>query len=67
MRFFKRMFNPDISPIVIARLWRRVCHRATAGDWIPYLNSTSQGQIPEDARKNAHIRSRSRQLVKYPG
>ncbi len=32
-----------------------------------YLNSTSQGPIPEDARKDAHIRGRSRQFVKYPG
>ncbi|MEE9531579.1 MAG: hypothetical protein V3W52_11330 [Syntrophobacteria bacterium] len=32
-----------------------------------YLNSTSQGPTPEDARKDAHIRGRSRQLVKYPG
>jgi len=32
-----------------------------------YLNSTSQGPIPEDARKDTHIRSRSRQFVKYPG
>ncbi|MDH3963896.1 MAG: hypothetical protein OEV25_10820 [Deltaproteobacteria bacterium] len=31
-----------------------------------YLNSTSQGPIPEDARKDAHIRGRSRQFVKYP-
>ena len=32
-----------------------------------YLNSTSQGPIPEDARKDAHIPGRSRQFVKYPG
>ena len=32
-----------------------------------YLNSTSQGPTPEDARKDAYIRGRSRQLVKYPG
>jgi len=32
-----------------------------------YLNSTSQGPIPEDARKDGHIRGRSRQFVKYPG
>ncbi|MDH3850228.1 MAG: hypothetical protein OEV25_02285 [Deltaproteobacteria bacterium] len=32
-----------------------------------YLNSTSQGPIPEDARKDAHIRGRSRQFVKYQG
>jgi hypothetical protein len=32
-----------------------------------YLNSTSQGPIPEDSRKDAHIRGRSRQFVKYQG
>ncbi len=32
-----------------------------------YLNSTSQGPTTEDARKDGHIRGRSRQLMKYPG
>ncbi|MEJ2235935.1 MAG: hypothetical protein P8X67_18670 [Syntrophobacterales bacterium] len=32
-----------------------------------YLNSTSQGPKPEDARKDGHIRGRSRRIVKYPG
>ena len=32
-----------------------------------YLNSTSQGSRPEDARKDGHMRSRSRQLMKHPG
>jgi hypothetical protein len=32
-----------------------------------YLNATSQGSTPEDARKDGHIRGRSRQFVKYPG
>jgi hypothetical protein len=32
-----------------------------------YLNGTSQGAIPEDARKDAHICGRSRQFMKYPG
>ena len=32
-----------------------------------YLNSTSQGPTPEDARKDGQIHGRSRQLVKYPG
>jgi hypothetical protein len=32
-----------------------------------HLNSTSQGPIPEDARKDSHIPGRSRQLVKEPG
>ena len=32
-----------------------------------YLNSTSQGSKTEDAQKDAHIRGRSRQFIKYPG
>jgi len=32
-----------------------------------YLNGTSQGPTPEDARKDGQIHGRSRQLVKYPG
>jgi hypothetical protein len=32
-----------------------------------YLNSTSQGARSEDARKDAHIRGRSRPFMKYPG
>ena len=32
-----------------------------------YLNGTSQGATPEDARKGAHICGRSRQFMKYPG
>jgi hypothetical protein len=32
-----------------------------------YLNSTSQGATPVDARKDAHIRGRSGPFVKYPG
>jgi len=32
-----------------------------------YLNGTSQGPTPEDARKDGHIRGRSKQFMKYPG
>ncbi|MDH3802859.1 MAG: hypothetical protein OEU80_12350 [Deltaproteobacteria bacterium] len=32
-----------------------------------YLNGTLQGATPEDARKNDHIRGRSKQFVKHPG
>ena len=32
-----------------------------------YLNGTSQGATPNDARKDWHIRGRSRLFVKYPG
>jgi hypothetical protein len=39
---------------------RWVCHLATAGGWFPYLNGTSQEPTPEDARKDAHIRGRSK-------
>ncbi len=32
-----------------------------------YLNGTSQGPTPEDARKDGHIRGRSELFMKYPG
>jgi hypothetical protein len=32
-----------------------------------YLNGTSQGPTPEDARKDGHIRDRSMQFMKHPG
>ena len=32
-----------------------------------YLNGTSQGPTPEDARKDDHIRGRSKLVMKYPG
>ena len=32
-----------------------------------YLNSTSQGPTPEDARKDGHVRGRSRRFMKNPG
>ncbi len=32
-----------------------------------YLNSTSQGPTPEDARKGTHIRGRSKQFMKHAG
>jgi hypothetical protein len=32
-----------------------------------YLNSTSQGAKPEHARKDAHIRGRSKSFMKHPG
>ncbi|MGD8706387.1 MAG: hypothetical protein PVI84_12815, partial [Syntrophobacterales bacterium] len=39
---------------------RWLCHRATAGCWFPYLSGTSEGQTPEDAGKDGHIRGRSK-------
>jgi hypothetical protein len=32
-----------------------------------YLNGTLQGPTPEDARKDGHIRGRSRLFIKQPG
>ena len=32
-----------------------------------YLNGTSQGSIPEDARKDGHIRGRSSRFMNHPG
>ena len=32
-----------------------------------YLNGTSQGPTPEDARKDDHIHGRSKRFMKYPG
>jgi hypothetical protein len=32
-----------------------------------YLNGTSQGLTPKDARKDGHIRGRSRSFMKHPG
>ena len=32
-----------------------------------YLNGTSQGSTPEDARKDGDIRGRSKSFIKHPG
>ena len=32
-----------------------------------YLSGTSQEPTPEDARKDGHIRGRSKRFMKYPG
>ena len=41
---------------------------AVPRDWSEaYLNGTSQGPTPEDARKDGHIRGRSRRFMEYPG
>ena len=37
-------------------------------DWSEaHLNGTSQEPTPEDARKDGHIRGRSKSFMKYPG
>jgi hypothetical protein len=33
----------------------------------PYLNGTSQGPTPEDARKDGHIRGLSKRFIQHPG
>ncbi len=56
--------SPDVSQIAVARPWRGVCHRATAGGWTRgVLNSTSQGPKPEDARKD-DLNPRSQQVIR---
>ncbi len=32
-----------------------------------YLNGTSQGSTPEDARKDGYISGRSKRFIKHPG
>ena len=32
-----------------------------------YLSGTSQGPTPEDARKDGHIRGRSKSFMQHPG
>ena len=51
---------------------RRAGHRATVPRYRgigpeAYLNGTSQGPTTEDARKDGHIRSRSKRFMKHPG
>jgi len=51
---------------------RRAGHRATVPPYRgigpeAYLNGTSQGPTPEDARKDGHIRGRSKRFMKHPG
>jgi hypothetical protein len=48
------------------------CHRATVPRYRgigseAYLNGTSRGSIPEDARKDGHIPGRSRPFMKHLG
>jgi hypothetical protein len=40
---------------------------AVPRDWFPYLNGTSQGPTPEDARKYGQISGRSKLFMKYSG
>jgi hypothetical protein len=63
--------------VVQARIFRELLSRDHAdgrATWQPqgigpeaYLNGTSQGPISEDARKDDHIRGRSKLFMKYSG
>jgi len=49
-----------------------LCHLATVPRYRgvgseAYLSGTSQGPTPEDAKKDGHIRGRSKSFMKYPG
>ena len=63
--------------ILLARMFHELPSRDRADGCAPgqpqgigseaYLNGTSQGAIPEDARKDGHIRGRSRRFMIHPG
>jgi hypothetical protein len=49
------------------RAQRRRLRRVQGVGSEAYLNGTSQGSTPEDAREDCHIRGRSKPFMKYPG
>jgi len=73
----RRMAGPIRSGAHLARMFHELASRDRehgCATGLPqgvgseaYLNSTSQGPTPEDARKDGHIRGRSRRFMKYPG
>ncbi len=70
-------FQYDRSIFSPARIFHELLsrdHEDGCATWQPqgvgseaYLNGTSQGPTPEDARKDGHIRGRSKLFMKYPG
>jgi hypothetical protein len=65
------MFGLTVTPLVVlARIFHELLsrdHEDCLATWQPqgvgseaYLNGTSQGPTPEDARKDGHIRGRSK-------
>jgi hypothetical protein len=64
-------------PLPLARMFHELPSRDREdgfATWQPqgvgpeaYLDGTSQGATPEDARKDGHMRGRSRSFMKYPG
>jgi hypothetical protein len=63
--------------VCLARIFHELLsrdHEDGRATWQPqgvgseaYLNGTSQGPTPEDARKDGHISGRSKRFMKYPG
>ena len=63
--------------LLLARIFHEMLlrdHEDGRATWQPqgvgseaYLNGTSQEPTPEDARKDGHIRGRSRRFMEYPG
>ena len=63
--------------VVLARIFHELLsrdHEDGCATWQPqgvgseaYLNGTSQGPTPEDARKDGHIRGCSKSFMKHPG
>jgi hypothetical protein len=67
-----------VTPLVVlARIFHELLsrdHEDGCATWQPqgvgseaYLNGTSQGPTPEDARKDGHIRGCSKSFMKHPG
>jgi hypothetical protein len=59
------IFTLSLTRMFHKLLWQdredgRATWQAQGVETEAYLNGTSQGATPEDARKNAHIRGRSR-------
>jgi hypothetical protein len=72
------MFGLTVTPLVVlARIFHELLsrdHEDCLATWQPqgvgseaYLNGTSQGPTPEDARKDGHIRGCSKSFMKHPG
>ena len=76
------LFGLTVTPLVVlARIFHELLsrdHEDGCATWqlVPryrgigseaYLNGTSQGPTPEDARKDGHIRGCSKSFMKHPG
>ncbi len=66
------IIQPSLARIFYELLSRD--HEDGSATWQPqgvgsetYLNGTSQGPTPEDARQDGHIRDRSKLFMKCPG